>query len=146
MTRTSPLDCGNGKRSIRSMNTDGKTYLNGLRYRIAIKYSTEHREWFGPMIGQRGLLNVTADGAYVDVDRVNEYAEHLKANSLAIYKEFPHRAHEKAHETAINALGFIHGELDRVLREALAARRVSKWIYGPKMRVPSKRKQFLEVA
>lgn len=109
----------------RSFNTDNKTYVNGLRYRIAIKFSTKYREYFGPMIGQRGLLIVEADGAYINVDRVNEYAKELAATPL--YEGRSLQAHNKAHERAVCALNFVIGELNRVLREAIAGRRVGKW-------------------
>ncbi len=129
--------------TIRKFRTDHKTYVNGLRYRILIKYSNNNREWFGPMIGQRGLLKIEADGAYVNIDRVNEYAKQLAASTL--YKGRSLQAHEKAYEQAETSLNFVMGELNRIYREARASRRVSKWARSNVVFLRD-HKQFLEAA
>lgn len=115
--------------------------LSGWRYRTAIGISSDlHTRFFGPKIGCVRMLVCTSDYAIIDFDAVKEYAEKLLPSR---YPTAPER-YEAALECAQYKLGLLRTELNRVIVEAIASRSVSRMdSRGPRMRVPSKRKQLL---
>lgn len=145
--------------TIRKFNTDQKTYINGLRYRIAIKYSDKTRKVFwGPKIGQFGkLVDAAKDGAYINFDGVEARAQSLVAEGEAqaaryrdaeiqkIFRVSYARAYNQALDEAQYQIGHLLYELNRVMNEALASRRTRKWAQSNVVFLRD-HKQFLEAA
>jgi hypothetical protein len=97
--------------------------LSGWRYRLALRFSMEHRSYFGPTIGKRLGVSITEDDATIDFDQVIQKA--LERRKYFPF-EGPVTRYEKALEAAEYFLGVVRAELNRVLAEAIAARHVAK--------------------
>lgn len=110
--------------------TDNRTYVQGWRYRLAIKISTNRPYRFGPRLdyptfgGSR--IELTPDGAYVDFDVVAAEARRYEQGAYPVPPLRPLAAYNKAVDEAERQLARLMGELDRVVRESIASRSVSR--------------------
>jgi hypothetical protein len=108
--------------------------LNGWRYRTAIGLSAKHRSLFGPQpkngerTGPTYLLLIREDDATFNFDAIIQHARKLVGqNNFANYRPHnPVSAYQAMLVEAERQLACVRVELNRVIEELRAGRRVSK--------------------